>query len=306
MHFRSCAKITGLSVLLVFLASICAGTELTGEGIAREVDRVNRFTAVRNISYGDTDRPTVVLDLATDGTLRVNTLERWRRNDYPEGAIAARDLVIFNSGMLRGTGILVTDFTNPEKGRAYAVWLPSLRKVRRFTEPDPADSWGNSNFTYGDIYTRRPEDEKHELLGRETFNDCLNVLKLPENQSNRFMLRMPEADCSVQEREVYRLRSRPNRSDLGYDERIVLIDVETFADYRSVYYRNGKVLKIIDKSWKGMGLDDQRAQYWQYCYARTESSGQQGMAFVPQDAVSWNDDLDPQLWSESTLRRIRR
>ena len=108
MYVRACTKIIGLSVLLVFLTGVCTATELTGEGIAREVDRVNRFGAVRNISYGDKDRPTTVLDLSADGTLRVNTLERWRRNDYPEGAIAARDLVIFNSGVLRGTGILVT------------------------------------------------------------------------------------------------------------------------------------------------------------------------------------------------------
>ena len=117
---------------------------------------------------------------------------------------------------------------------------------------------------------------------------------------------MPEADCSVQGREVYRLRSRPHRPETGYDERIVWADVETFADYRSVYYRDGQPLKVIDKSWRGMGLDDPRAQYWQYWYARTETTGQQGMAFVAPAAVKWNSDLDPGLWSESTLRRIRR
>ena len=303
---RYCAKKAGLFLLWACVTVTTTATELTGEDIAREVDRVNRFSAVRNISYGDDDRPAVVLDLSADGTLRVNTLERWRRNDYPEGAVAARDLVIFRSGMLRGTGILVTDFTNREKGRTYAVWLPSLRKVRRFTEPDPADSWGNSNFTYGDVYTRLPEDEDHELLGRESFGGCLDVLQLPVKQRNRHTQWMPGADCSVQGKEVYRLRSQPRRPDIGYDERIVWVDVETFADYRSVYYRGGQILKVIDKSWRGMGLADPRAQYWQYWYARTESDGQQGMAFAPPDAVRWDDDLDPGLWSESTLRRIRR
>lgn len=283
-----------------------AAAELTGEAVAREVDHVNRFSAVRNVSYGERGRPAVLLDRSADGALRRNTMERWRRNDYPEGAVAARDLVIFRSGKLRGTGILVTDFTNPDKGRTYAVWLPSLRKIRRFTEPDPADSWGNSNFTYGDIYTRRPQDEVHELLGRETFEGCLDVLQLPKEQRDRYTQWMPEADCSVQGREVYRLRSRPRRPHPGYDERVVWVDVETFADYRSVYYRDGLALKVIDKAWRSMGLDDPRAQYWQYWYALTPDSGQEGMAFVPPDAVRWNGDLDPGLWSERTLRRIRR
>ena len=55
-----------------------------------------------------------------------------------------------------------------------------------------------------------------------------------------------------------------------------------------------------------MGLDDPRAQYWLYWYARTHASGQEGMAYVPRDVVEWDSDLDPNLWSERTLRRIRR
>jgi hypothetical protein len=102
------------------------------------------------------------------------------------------------------------------------------------------------------------------------------------------------------------MRSRPRRSDLGYDERIVWVDVETFADYRAVYYQDGQAVKVIDKSWRSMGLDDPRAQYWVYWYARSEESGQEGMAFVPADAVRWNSDIAPDLWSEQTLRQIRR
>jgi hypothetical protein len=248
----------------------------------------------------------VLLDLAASGRLVTNTFERWRRNDYPAGTIAARDLVIFRSGNLRGTGILVTDFSDPGRDRAYAVWLPSLRKIRRFAEPDPADGWGNSNFSFGDIYVRRAQDERHELLGRETFADCLGVLELPEAQRGRFTRWMPQVDCSVQGRPVYRLRSRPQDVDQGYDERIVWVDQETFADYRSVYYRDGQVHKVIDKSWRATGLADPRAQYWRYWYAHTPATGQQGLAFAAPEGVSWNDDLPPDLWSEQTLRRTRR
>jgi hypothetical protein len=283
-----------------------AAMPLSGEDIARQVDYVNRFDAVRNISYGDRESRVLVLNRAANGRMRVNTFERWRRNDYPEDdAIAARDLVVFRSGKLRGTGILVTDYSDPEQDRAYAIWLPSLRKVRRFSEPDPSESWGGSNLSYGDIYIRRPGDEVHELLGRETFDECLGTVQLAEGQVDRYTSGLPAGDCEARGRPVYRLRSRPHRSDLGYDERLIWVDTETFADYRSVYYRAGEVVKRIDKSWRSMGLEDPRAQYWVYWYARTEGSGQEGMAYVAPDSVRWDEDMDPELWSERTLRRIR-
>ena len=308
--FLDCRPL-GRGFLLLLLCLVMPGypglaASANGADIAREVDYVNRFGALANVTYGAGGQPVVLLDLAASGRLVTNTFERWRRNDYPEGAIAARDLVLFRSGKLRGTGILVTDFSDPGRGRAYAVWLPSLRKIRRLAEPDPADDWGNSNFSFGDIYVRRAQDERHELLGRETFEGCLGVLTLSEAQRGRHTQWMPQADCSVQGRPVYRLRSRPLDVDLGYDERIVWVDVQTFADYRSVYYRDGKVQKVIDKSWRGTGLADPRAQYWRYWYAHTPATGQQGLAFVAPGGVSWNDDLEPDFWSERTLRQTRR
>lgn len=284
-----------------------AATPPRGEDIARQVDFVNRFAAVRNVGYGDRARRVVVLGRAPDGPTLVNTFERWRRNDYPsEDPVAARDLVMFRSGKLRGTGILVTDYRDRQQGRSYAIWLPSLRKVRRFSEPDPSESWGGSNLSYGDIYTRRPADETHELLGREIFDDCLGAVRLAGGQRGRHLDGLPEADCQVRGRSVFRLRSRPIGPEMGYDERLVWVDTETFADYRSVYYRGGKVIKRIDKSWRPMRLEDPRAQYWVYWYALTEATGQEGMAFVAPDAVRWNADLDPELWTERSLRRSRR
>lgn len=302
---KGIAFLISLTVLSLSCGGLFAAGP-SGEEIARQVDRVNRFNAVRNIVYGVDGRPAVVLNRMGDGALWSTAFERSRRNDYAEGGVAARDLVIFRSGNLRGTGILVTDHTDVDKGRSYAVWLPSLRKIRRFTEPDPADTWANSNFSYGDIYIRRPQDETHELLGREIFDRCLGALRLAPGQRVANVASLPAPDCSVKGRGVFRLRSRPRRADLDYDERIVFVDSETFADYRSVYYRTGVAIKTIDKSWRSMGLEDPRAQYWTYWYAHTEDSGQEGMAFIDPEAVNWNLDLDPNLWSEATLSRIRR
>ena len=67
-----------------------------GEELAEHVEFVNRFHAVRNIRLGERGQPVVVVDKAPEGHTQVHTLQRWRRNDFPEDAkFAASDLVIF-------------------------------------------------------------------------------------------------------------------------------------------------------------------------------------------------------------------
>ena len=274
--------------------------------IARLVYFVNHFYGVRNIRFGDRRHPMVLVNQAAGSAPKVMTLERRLNNDYHDGVTRARDLAIFRSGKLRGTGILVQDYVDPGRSLSFSIWLPALRKVRRYMEPNQADAWGGSDFTYGDIYLRRPDDETHEILDQTSFPDCLRVLEIPQEQRNRYTRVLPKASCEARGRPVYRLRSRPRAHDWWYDQRIVWVDRETFADYRSEYYKDGKRIKILDKDWRSMGLPDPRAQYWLYWYAIDLRTGHQGMAFVPEGGVGWNEKVKPRLWSEATLRKIKR
>jgi hypothetical protein len=181
-----------------------------------------------------------------------------------------------------------------------------MRKIRRFAEPDPADSWGGSNFTYGDIYLRRARDEHHELLGLEPFPGCLGVMEIPPEQAGRQLDWLPSGRCEVAGRETFKLKSRPRVFNPDYDHRIVWIDRETFADYRSEFFKDEKPWKRIDKDWRTLGLEDPRAQLWVYWYALTHVDGHEGMAFINPAAVAWNTELDPRLFTESRLRRIKR
>jgi hypothetical protein len=305
------------AVVLVALAGIMltnvwarSGTDADGLPVALEIARnvefVNRFRTVRNITYGTGKARLVLIDRAPGKSPMVNTLQRYRNNDYGPGSVAAKDLVIFRGGKLRSTGILITDYVDPDRSSSYSMWLPSLRKIRRFAEPDPADTWGGSNFTYGDIYLRRARDEQHELLGIERFPDCLGAMAVPEEQKTRVMAWLPARRCGLSERETFKLKSSLKRPDSEYEYRIVWVDRETFADYRSVFYKDGRPLKHIDKDWRSMGLTDTKAQYWVYWYALTYADGHEGMAFINPHAVVWNTAIDPKLWTERTLRRIKR
>ena len=275
--------------------------------IAQQVEYVNRFRTIRNLTYGTGKHRLVVIDRPAGQKPKINTLQRNRNNDYPKGGeVAAKDLAVFRSGKLRGTGILMTDYRDAERGSSYSIWLPSLRKIRRFAEPDPTDSWSGSNFTYGDIYLRRARDEEHELLGTERFPDCLGVMKLTESERDKHTRWLPESNCDIKGRETFKLKSHPKTPNDDYDHRIVWVDRKTFADYRSEFFRNGELVKRIEKDWRSMGLEDPRAQYWVYWYAQTISTGQEGMACIDPSGIAWNSELKPGLWKESTLRRIRR
>ena len=231
---------------------------------------------------------------------------RDRNNAYKDGVTRHRDRVVFRSGKQRGTGILVTRPVDDRKSQRYSVWLPSLRKIRRHAEPAQNDAWGGSPFTYGDIYLRKPEHETHELIGEERFPECLRTLRLMGNGEPKSLGELPENQCDVRGRLVYQLKSSTKFRNWWYDYRLVWVDSKTFADYRSVYFKGGKRVKIIDKDWRSMGTSDPRGLFWRYWYAEDYTTDKKGIAFVSIDAVRWNQKVKRSLWTEQSLRKIKR
>ncbi|MCB1866965.1 MAG: outer membrane lipoprotein-sorting protein, partial [Gammaproteobacteria bacterium] len=224
-------------------------------------------------------------------------------NDYDDGAINAMDLAIFRSGKLRGTGMLITDFTDDNKSQSYAIWLPALRKIRRFAEPAHDDAWGGTDFTFGDVTLRKPSDETHELLGTETFNDCLGAI---DGVEVKYLPDPPQPSCEHKGKSVYKLKSTTKRQNWWYDERISYIDTKTFADYRTDYFKGGEKVKVIDRDWGSLGLADQRAQTWKYWYGKTFATGHETWAVIPEEVVEFNQEWEKSMWSEQTLRKIKR
>lgn len=282
----------------------------SAEEVAKQVYFVNHFYALDN--YGITmegrrpkpDGITVIINKPKDSNPTTITVERYLNNAYPpDSEINAMDLAIFRSGKLRGTGMLITDFSDDNKSQAYSIWLPALRKIRRFAEPAHDDAWGGTDFTFGDVTLRKPKDETHELLGTETFNDCLGGI---ENVRVKYLKTPPKPSCNHKGKEVYKLKSTTKRENWWYDYRISYVDTKTFADYRTDFFKGGKQVKVIDRDWGSLKQDDPRAQYWRYWYGKTLDSGHETWAVIPDKVVKFNQDWDDKKWSESTLRRIKR
>jgi len=284
-----------------------SGTPSADE-IAAQVYFVNHLYAVKNFSIGRVGRKkiTVLINKAKGKKPTTNTLERYLNNDYNDGVIKAKDLAIFRSGKLRGTGMLIVDYVDDAKSQSYSIWLPALRKIRRFAQPAHDDAWGGSDFTFGDVTLRKPMHETHELLGTETFNDCLGVIELKESEKNKYMKNLHAPACGHKGKKVYKLKSTTKFENWWYDYRISYVDTKTFADYRTEYFKNGEKIKVIDRDWVPLGIDDPRGQAWRYWYGKTFATGHETWAVIPDEVVKFNSDLKPSLWTEKTLRKIKR
>jgi len=280
---------------------------LTANQIMDQVYYVNHFYALKNFSIESSgDDITALINRAPGDSPTINTLERYLNNDYNDGVTKAMDLAIFRSGKLRGTGMLITDYVDDNKSQSYMIWLPALRKIRRFAQPALDDAWGGSAFTFEDVTLRKPHMETHELLGKEKFNDCLGAMDLPADQRNKDTQNLPAAACGHKGKEVYKVKSCTKFQNWYYDCRVSYIDTTTFADYRTEYFKGSEKTKVIDRDWGSLGLSDKRALYWKYWYGKDLKTGYETWAVIPDSVVRKNSDHPATLWSEETLTKIKK
>jgi hypothetical protein len=280
---------------------------LSANDIVNQNYFVNHFYSFTNyaITKKGKDISALILRSKNSNPLTI-TLERYLNNKPKTAGVNAQDLAVFRSGKLKGTSMLITDFVNQNKSQSYEIFIPSIRKVRRFAEPARDDAWGGSDFTFGDVTLRKPKHETHELLGKTTFSGCLNVMK--NIKRNKYTQNAKiEPDCSTNGKEVYKLKSTAKNVNWWYDYRIHLIDAKTFTDYRTEYFKNGNKVKVIERSWVSANLDDPRASYWGYWYGKTLATGHETMAFIPSNVTKVNHKYKKKnLWSARTLKKMPR
>jgi len=312
---------TGFKTLLVSMSMIPAlamagvtkelaypSGDATADQIADQVYFVNHFYALNNYGIGKKGKDITILVSKSKGKKpTTNTLERFINNSYTDGVNKTKDLAIFRSGKLKGTGMLITDYTDDAKSQSYSIWLPALRKIRRFAEPAHDDAWGGTDFTFGDVLLRKPHNETHELLGKEKFAGCLGFMPIPDDQQSRYTKKLPKTGaCDHDGKDVYKLKSTTKFENWWYDHRISYIDTVTFADYRTDYFKGGEKIKVIDRDWKSLGLDDKRASAWSYWYGKTLATEHETWAVIPDSVVVTNGDFEDEMWTEKTLRKIKR
>lgn len=289
-----------------------AAAEPDADEVARQVYFTNHFFSFKNFSIVRRGRTMSVLINSSNGSDLATAVERHLNNNYEmdeEEPLLSRDLAIFHSGRMRGTGMLVSEYKDQDKSKDYMVWLPELRKIRRFAQPNQEDSWGGSVFTFGDVTLRKPGDETHELIGKKPFRTCLGAIEDLEGKHYRYAGRLPERSCRHLNKEVYGLKSTTRFENWWYDYRISYVDSKSFADYRTLYYKDGELIKIIDRDWGLVNAEqqgDRRALFWKYWYGLDLRTGSESWAVIPREVVEFNTAQGNDFWTEKTLRKIKR
>lgn len=149
-------RIVLMSAALALTATVAFAGEMTG----REV-----MEAVHDRPIAEDTRATVTMTL-TDrrGSQRVREIEQYTLGT----AEGERRLLFFTAPAdVRDTSFMTWSY---DDGRSDDQWiyLPALRRIRRISAEARHDSFMGSDFTYDDISGRHPDDDRHELLRRES------------------------------------------------------------------------------------------------------------------------------------------
>ena len=315
MNFPQNIFIIGI-LLSIYTLPILAGVSknlpythkaLKADDIIDQTYFVDRFYSVKN--YGLTslgNKITSIIAKKKNGKAFTATYEYYVNNDYKDGDdIESKILVVFRSGSFKGANVLITNFTQESKDTIFDLYLPSIRKIRR-ANVDKNTFLLGTGFNLDEVITRRPEDETHELLGTTFINNCLGAMKLSSEQRNKYTKTLDiSPDCSIKYSAVYEIKSVPKTNNLWYDHRISYIDNRNYANYRIIYFKMGKKIKVLDKSWRSLELKDPRAKFIRYWYIKNILTEHESMIVVPEDITLINHQYKKRnLWSESGLKKI--
>ena len=283
----------------------------TADAIIDQVYYLNHFYGFDNYSIENlgSKSVTVIVNRTEGNQPKTMTVTRHINNKYDDGKIRARDIAFFGSGKLKATGFLITDYEDESKTQSYMIYLPALRKIRRFAQPAHDDDWGGTVFTFGDVALRKPEHETHELLGEESFGHCSGFMNIPRNQRNRYTRDLPTSEpCDHKGKQVYKVKSTTKFENWWYDERISYVDTKTFGDYRTEYFKDGKMVKVIDRDWGELSAEfkDPRKLFWKSWYGKDLTTGKETWAYIPRDVVKFNTDKPSSYWSPRTLTKLKR
>jgi hypothetical protein len=311
-------KITTAVFWLVFSSFCMAGEvapypqtdKLNGLEIARQVYAVTHGELLRNAASQRNGKEIAMVVNRPPSDRRkpgrqpaVNLFETYGNNAPQNPEYASMQMAIIRSGKARGTGVLYISYTDSARPGQLTLWLPSLRKARRISEPAHEDTWIGTNLTYGEVVLRRPEHEVHERLDDGVLQGCLEAMQLNKWEITRHTRLLPGAQCDHQGKPVYRVRSTTKFDNWWYDYHISEIDRETFALYRTVYYKDDQKIKTVAVDWQSLDQEDPRVGYPRYIYAISHDNGIDSMIYVPRGTVRLNQELPDSFWSERTLKK---
>jgi len=283
-------------------------TKIDADEVAKQVYFVNHQFYLDNQILKATRKYSILIVRKSKGKkARVLRADRYLNNDYDDGVIKSKDMVIFKSSQLKGTGVLAQEFVDERKSLEIMMWLPALRKVRRMAEPSKNMGYSAADVAFlEEAKLRRLNEDKYELISTRVKSFEYTRMKIKPSHLNKYTKQLPQ-DNKIINVEVYVLKATP-KEDAWYDYRIDYIDTKHFTNYETKFYVDGEVTKIIQRDWtKVKGIEDKRAYMWTYWYSLNPVTKFETVNFIPNKIIKSNvKSVKKTFWSERTLSKIKK
>ncbi len=304
-------------VLLLIVTFLWAGVDrslpypevesITAKEVARQVHFVNHQLYLKNQIVKKVKRKSIVIVRRAPGRKPyILQVERYLNNDFDDGVIKSKDMVIFVSGKMKGTGVLATEYIDDDRSMEMLLWLPALRKVRRIGEPSKNMAYSEADVAFmEESKLRRIGDDVYILMGTKSMTFEQATMQFPKGKRNRLLNDFPQKADAVQA-DVYMLKATP-KEDAWYDYRVDYVDRRHFTVYRTNYYQDDEVVKTIERHWvKVEGVDDPRAYMWTYWYAIDPETHFETVNYIPSHIIKSDQDIKASFWSPRTLQKLKK
>jgi len=283
---------------------------ITAKDIINQVYFVNHHYAVKDFALEKVGRDVTLIVRKVNGKRPVvNKVIAYIDNECKDTKLASKDLYVFTSGKLKGVSTLITEYKDKSISEEYRVWLPALRRIKKFAEPRHDDVLGEIDFALiSDVKMRKPDDEIHELIATKKFNQELQTMTIKKEHLTKDTKKIPSASKEFMNRDVFVVKSTVKDDEYSwYNYRVSYIDTKTFVDYRTEYYKKGEKIKVIDRVWAALpNVDDLRAQRWVTWFSKDLITKNEQLTYTPACVVKFNQNYPDKLWSTKSLKKFKK
>jgi len=283
-------------------------TKIDAIEIAKQVYFVNHQLYLNNqILKARKHKSILIVRKSKNKKPRVLRVNRYLNNDYHDGITKSKDLVVFTSSQLKGTGVLAHEYSDEKKSLEIMMWLPALRKVRRMAEPSKNMGYSAADVAFlEEAKLRRLDEDNYELVDKRVKSFEYKRMKIKPSNLNKYTKQLPKNNKKITA-EVYVLKATP-KENAWYDYRIDYIDTKHFTNYETKFYVDGKITKVIQREWKKVkGIKDKRAYMWTYWYSINPVTKFETVNFIPKMIIKSNvKNVKKSFWSERTLSKIKK
>ena len=174
---------------------------------------------------------------------------------------------------VKGTGFLAWEYEDASKDDDRWLYMPALKKVRRISGSSKNDYFMGSDFTYDDMGDRAVDEDTHQFLREESFEENL---------------------CWVVE-------SIPKEDDYMYSKVIYWIRQDAYIAAKIEYYdRQGKLMKTLT-------CPDVRQTrgFWTIYQFKMDNFQEKHQTILEMEEIEYDTGIEDNMFRVSNLERGR-